>query len=140
MTVASVYDASTAVHTALAAVTTLTVYDGRVSPTPPKDAAGRVKPYAVLYAGPGAAHTDRYDDGQTELAWRCQVTVAAGTPAGALVAIDWVRAALTGLRLDPTNPGSGLLREDGDPGPLRRDDAVPDDPRWWTPLQFVLDT
>ena len=121
----------------LGTITNLTVYHGKVGDDPPRDEAGLVKPYAVLYTAGGRAFSDRLGYKATNLASGGQVTCAAGTPRGCDWAVDHVRAALTGFELIA---GSGKLREPFDPGPARRDDTVPGDLRWYVPLLFSLAT
>lgn len=110
-----------------------------------RDQAGRVKPYAVLYLGGGQASADRYGglraakDVPLDLAIPFQVTAAAGTYEGALWAVGKVRAALTGVQLFDGRTTT-RLREDTDPGPLRQDKAVPNDLRWYLPMQYRFAT
>lgn len=110
-----------------------------------RDNDGRVKPYAVVYLGIGQASADRYGgprpatDVPLDLTVPFQVTAAAGTYEGALWAAEQVRAALTGVQLFDGRT-STRLREDTDPGPIRKDQDVPSDLRWYLPMQYRFAT
>jgi hypothetical protein len=111
----------------------------------PRDDAGRAKPYVASYLGAGQATSSRHGglrrsiDVPLDLAVPFQVTAAAGTYEGALWAAGKVRAALTGLLLI-ANAQTTRLRETTDPGPFRRDEDVPDDVRWYLPMQYRFTT
>lgn len=118
----------------------LTIYDGKVPDNPPSD-SGIVRPYAAFYFNGGTAAPFTVSGDSRRLGWGFQVTPAAGTVAGALWAVDLLRATFTDRRLEPGNPASDPLREpDGiDLGPLRRDD-LPAGPRWYLPMFFTTIT
>lgn len=123
------------VFAALDALTTVAAYEGSVPDDPPHDAEGRVYPYVILWGAPG--HIDpegRTLDGGADgaLAWRPQVTVAAGDITWLLQAVDLVRAALDGLE-----PAAGtVLREEPVDVPVTKDPALKPD-RWFVPLFFT---
>jgi len=127
--------------TELAAITNLIVFDGHVPAlgSTQRDDEGRAKPYAVLYHNDGQVRSwDRYAYTALDLAAGFQVTCAAGTPRGALWVVDKVRARLTGRRL--LGASEGFCKEVTDPGPLRIDDDVPSDLRWFLPLLYRIAT
>jgi hypothetical protein len=141
-----------AVEERLDAVSGLTVFmggvpdDAEIPRDDPDDPTSPAKPYAAVYIGGGQATSDRHggirpidEDTPLDLSAPFQVTAAAGTPLGALWAVDKVRAALTGVRLF-NNGQTTRLREITDPGPLRSDKAVPNDPRWYLPMQYRFTT
>lgn len=110
-----------------------------------RDDAGRAKPYVASYLGAGQATSSRHGgvrraiDVPLDLTLPFQVTAAAGTYKGALWAVGEVRAALTGLLLI-ANAQTTRLREYTDPGPMRRDEDVPSDVRWYLPMQYRFTT
>jgi hypothetical protein len=125
----------------LDSISNLLVFDGRVPTldTADRDDEGRAKPYAVLYPNAGQVRTsDRHAYTALDLYAGFQVTCAAGTPRGALWVVDQVRARLTGKRL--LGASEGFCKEVSDPGPLRIDDDVPSDLRWFLPLQYRIAT
>lgn len=118
---------------ALKALPTVRVHDGHAPDDPARDAAGRVYPYAVVWGNPG--HTDedsRNAEGDADgaLAWRPQITVAAGDLTWLLQAVDLVRVRVDGLDLD-----GAVLREEPVDAPAQRDPDLPD--RWFVPLYFT---
>jgi hypothetical protein len=146
--VTTLREASDALVAVLEAVPNLLVFVGGVPDDEdlPRDDDGHVKPYAAIYLGGGQASSDRYAgarpiDGDTplDLSIPAQVTAAAGTYRGGLWAADMVRGALTGVRLF-NNLQTTRLKEVTDPGPIRKDQAVPDDLRWYLPMQYRFAT
>ena len=116
----------------------LTVRDGDQinDQPPPVDDVGRVKPYAVLWAGPGQTLQENLaavPDGR-QLGW--QVTAAGADANGCLWAADKVLATLVGARLVIPDGTSGVIYQAGDPGPARVDTAV-DPHRTYLPLLFT---
>lgn len=111
--------------------------------TMPRDEAGRALPYLASYLGAGQVFASRHGGIRPaagvplDLRVPFQVTAAAGTYEGALWAVGKTRAALTGLQL---LNGATRLREDTDPGPMRRDEDVPSDVRWYLPMQYRFTT
>lgn len=102
----------------------------------PADADGRVHAYAVYYPGPGWAHALLACGGTDSLDWTFQVTCAAGDRTRALWCVQQVRTAVTGTTV--TIGGQALqIREDGNPGALRRDDSVSPS-RFYVPLIFAI--
>jgi len=114
------------------------VFDGEVPDSPPKDGDQRVQAYVVLYSGAGRAYTEAVCATPTDLNWPFQITCVGGDETRCLWAIDATRSALTGRRLIVAGASVGLIREDGDLGPIRRDDAV-QPPRHYLPLLYRLD-
>lgn len=111
----------------------------------PRDDVG-VLPYAAIWQGGGQARSGRHggllalaDEVHLDLAIPLQVTAAAGSYDGALLAVTKVRAALTGARLFNDNRTT-RLREITDPGVIRKDQDVPDDLRWYLPMQYRFTT
>lgn len=104
--------------------------------TPPLDPDGRVHAYAVYYPSPGLARAVTLDADPDVLDFPFQVTCVGGDRGRALWCINQVRQALTGKWV--TVAGQELqIREDLNPGPVRRDDNV-SPPRHYFPLQFVI--
>jgi len=102
-------------------------------PTPPGD--NRVKAYAVLFSGAGAAGPHSLAAYPLVTALPFQVTVAGGTKDRTLNGVTLIRNVLASVELD----GFGLITEqEFDTGPVRRDD-VPVPPRHFVPMQFVLE-
>lgn len=127
-------------HTAtlaiLEAIPHMTVLDSEVPDDLPKDAAGRVYPYTVLWPSAGYRPNEIADDlaGTPDgtLEWPVQVTVASGDVMWTLGAVRVVRAALAGAWLTPR---TGRLREDpAAPSVTRDPDTTP--ARWFVPLLF----
>lgn len=123
------------------------VYPGEVPPDPPvitvgavPDPAGRIAPYVVVYGGAGLPDLEPdLGDGNVDLLWSFQTTVAAGYEADALHAVDRVfdqlyrwSPAVSGLVCGRVKPPPGF-----DPGPVLRDDKKTP-PRFWLPLQWQL--
>lgn len=126
--------------TMLQAIPNLLVYDAVVPATPPKDEAGKVKPYAVLYMGGGQVQpSDRLAWAASDLGISFQITCAAGTPRGCRWAVDKVRAKFTGHYV-VAGPANGRAKEVTDPGGMRREDSIPNDLRWFVPLLFRITT
>lgn len=124
-----------------AALPAVTVYDGDVPSTPPRDDAGRVYGYAAVWATGPRRHPDRpfqrgADDGLT---WTTYINAAAGTQAWALATATAVRIALDGYMPDDS---AGPLREpDGTPGAVTvRLDRDTNPPRYYVPLEFTTAT
>lgn len=115
----------------------LMVFDADVPTDPDRDADGLVKPYAVLYTDAGTTTGDRLGFKLTDLRAGGQVNCCAGTARGALWAVDRVREVLGGHELIP---GANRLREIGEAGPVRKDNSVPGDLRWYLPLIFRFAT
>ncbi|MEV7962410.1 hypothetical protein [Oerskovia paurometabola] len=124
-----------AVVAVLSEVRSVTWYDDGVVPANPKaDTAGRVYPYAVLYPGVGHRPAEAVAvDAQPgpELAWRTQVTVAAGTRTWCMQAAQLTRARLDHCEIAPgvtlvEVPTGLLVQKDPDVSPLR----------WFVPLYF----
>lgn len=118
----------------------LTVRDGdRINDSTlplPVDAIGRVKPYAVLWAGGGQILQENLaamPDGR-QLGW--QVTAAGADADGCMWAADKVLGALVGARLTIPDGSSGVIYQVGDPGPARVDTTV-DPHRTYLPLLFT---
>lgn len=109
-------DPTETILTALRTVTGFTggIYDGQVPAQVPTDTSGHVKPYAVLWAGPGTdlpterTLTGLYDTGVLD--WRPQLTVVGATPAICRQACDAAISVLANLPM----PGGGYLRPDSD--------------------------
>lgn len=131
------------VWTVIDAIPNLTTYRGQFVDAngkpfdPPLDPDGRVHPYAIVYFNGGRAYSRRVGGGPKALSWGFQVTCAGGDDNRALAAISAVRTALTETRI---NPGDGvkprrLVEDEGDPGPLRRDEGVSPS-RMYLPLYF----
>jgi len=118
----------------------LTVRDGdqvndKTNPLPVDD-AGRVKPYAVLWAGGGEILQENLAAIPDGRQWGWQVTAAGADANGCLWAADKVLAALVGARLVIPDGSSGVIYQVGDPGPARVDTAV-DPHRTYLPLLFT---
>lgn len=117
--------------------TSVTTYDGQVPDDVPINAAGQVKPYAVLWPSPGsfpsyeASPLSEQDAG--ELAWTCRVTVAAGDPWWVLDAAAGIRSLLSRARLVPR---AGLLKEPEGYMPQVQKDPDSKPVRWFVPLVF----
>lgn len=124
------------------AVTGVNTYDGEFvdangnTVQVPRDADGRVHPYAVYYPSPGWAHALLACGGTDSLDWTFQVTCAAGTRTQALWCVSKIRGALSGKRLTIRDQGL-LIHEELNPGSVRRDDKL-DPPRFYVPLLFAV--
>jgi hypothetical protein len=121
----------------LQAVANLGVYDVEVPETPPMDADGKVHPYSVLYVGAGNLVRSSLAAVHDHLDLPFQVTCAGGDATRCLWAVDKVRGALIDQRLTVTGRSLGVIRQDGDSGPPRRDDDVTP-PRHFTAVLFRL--
>lgn len=109
------------------------LYDGNVTSTVPLDADGTVHAYAVFYPGAGAPPAARRVGGRVRnLGWSFQVSCVGGDRTRLLWCLDTIRGRLTGQKL-----GGGVLREQGDPGPLRQDTSVTPY-RYRLPLDYTL--
>lgn len=107
-----------------------------MSMTPYADDDGRVHAYAVYFPSSGWAHALLACGGTDSLDWSFQITCAGGDRTRALWCVSKVRGVLSGARV--TVGGQGLLiREIGDPGPIRRDDKV-SPTRFYLPLLFAV--
>lgn len=113
-------------------------YDGEVPKNPPADNDGRVYGYAVLYDSPGRRHANALDGEQRSADRNFQVTCAGGDPNRVLWCVDRVTAQLVGSSVNVDGTARRIrLREDADPGTVRRDDDVKP-PRHFVPLRFQL--
>lgn len=120
----------------LDALTGFDAYDAEVPATPPLDPDGRVRAYAVLYAGPGELYASALDGGQRCLLGSVQVTCVGGDPSRALGCVDAVRTGLTGTVT--VDGATRVIRaKEQDTGPLRVDQAT-GAPRYYAPLEFDL--
>lgn len=142
MTAADVTELADPVWELLDAIANVSTFDGdfvNADGEPvavPADADGRVHAYAVYYPSPGWAHALLACGGTDSLDWTFQVTCAAGDRTRALWCVQQVRAALTGTTV--TIGGQELqIREEGNPGTLRRDDSVSPS-RFYAPLIFAI--
>lgn len=136
--------ASVAVLAALNTITGVTIYEGDPPSDPPREDPGDVSSpvlhYACLYMGGGQPRADRHAHRATNLDLGFTVTAVSGTPRGALWTVDKVRAALNGLRLI-AGLEHGRLREITEPSQrVRKDTDVPDDLRWYLPMQYRFAT
>lgn len=130
------------VWTLIDAVANVNTYDGEIVDSegvpidPPLDDDERVHAYAVYYPGAGFAHAQLACGGTDSLDWTFQVTCVGGDRTRALWCVNKIRAALTGQRIDINGQGL-VIREQGDPGFLRRDDQV-SPRRFYLPISFSL--
>jgi hypothetical protein len=122
---------------ALPGPSALTVYRGEVPDHPPTmPDSDRVAPYVVLFDGAGPTDLEPDVAGQNEdLAWRPQITIAAGFSPDCTQLVDRVCAwvyrwspVLEGVAADRLEPLPGF-----DPGPVRPDRTV-------SPIRFFLPT
>lgn len=113
----------------------VTVFVGE--PSPVTDADGLAHPYTAIFPGSGVRDSaDRAVAGQDGArSWRVQIKCAGGDVPRALRALVRAQNVLVGERLDDT---TGLIREDGDGGPIRKDDTVKP-ARWFTDLLLTVD-
>lgn len=134
-TIPSALTTADEVHTLLEAVAHVDVFRGKVGTVTTGD-DGSVNAYAVAYYGIGAPRATRLGAMPRNLALSWQVTCVGGDDVKALWCVDQVRAALTGQRIT-VDGRSGVVRELGDPGPIRPDrDVTPW--RYYLPLDFGL--
>lgn len=109
------------------------LYRGNVTATVPLDGDGSVHAYAVLYAGAGAIPAARRVGGRPRnLGWSFQVSCVGGDDTRLLWCVDQIRGRLTGQKV-----GGAVVREVGDPGPLREDTSITPY-RYFLPLDFGL--
>jgi hypothetical protein len=128
-------DLHTQLFTLLNTLTDVTVYDGEIDTDPPKDTAGRVKPYVVLFSGSGdASHRARLVQAQKELAWRPTVTCAAGYQAHLLHLVSRVRQLLIGAVFEVDGVSMQPLKAETGPDAAPIDKPPP--ARWFQPLPF----
>jgi hypothetical protein len=101
------------------------------------DGDGGVHPYLALFPGAGVRALTEADltGGPGQRDWRFQVTAAGGDIPRCIRAVQRAQDVLVGQRLDDT---TGLIREDGDGGPIRKDTTVAP-ARWYVPLLFVVE-
>lgn len=140
-------EASAAVEAALTAVPNLAVFMGGLPDdveVPRSIPGGPAKPYAAVFMGGGQVTSDRYpglrpvsSGAALDLSLPFQVSAVAGTYDGALWAVGKVRLALTGVRLFD---GATRLKEITQPGNVREDKTVPNDVRWYLPMQYRFTT
>lgn len=142
MTAVPVDQVADPVWTLISAIPEVNTYDGEFVDaagkpvTAPADPDGRVHAYAVYYPSPGFAHALLACGGTDSLDFSFQITCAGGDRTRALWCVQQVRNALTGATV--TVGGQALqIREDGNPGPLRRDDSVSPS-RFYVPLIFAI--
>lgn len=134
-TVPSVRTTADQVHALLDGIANLLVFRGAAGQIPlGKDKT--VDSYAVAYYGGGHPFVTRLGGRPRNVEWSAQITCAGGNDVKALWAIDQVRAALTGKRIT-VGARTGLLRELGDPGPIREDRSI-SPYRYYSPLDFGL--
>lgn len=139
---AEVADLADPIWTVLEAISNLNAYDGEIvddngAPIdPPLDDDKRVHAYAVYYPGGGFAHAQLACGGTDSLDWTFQITCAGGDRTRALWSVNKVRAALSGQRVT-VNGQDLLIREQGDPGFVRRDAQV-QPTRFYLPLTFAV--
>ena len=142
MTAVPVDQVADPVWTLIDAIAAVNTYDGEFvdadgAPVePPADDDGRVHAYAVYYPSPGFAHALLACGGTDSLDFTFQVTCAGADRTRTLWCVQQVRAALTGATV--TVNGQALqIREDGNPGPIRRDDKISPS-RFYVPLIFAI--
>lgn len=106
-------------------------------PTPRYDSDGGAHAYSAIFPGAGPrALMDSDLTGQPgPREFRFQIYCGGGDMARALRAAARAQDVLVGKRLDNT---TGLIREDGDGGPVRKDDTVRP-ARWFLPLLMVVE-
>lgn len=106
-------------------------------PSPVTDGDGLAHPYTAIFPSPGQRDlADATLDGTPGArAWRFQIKCAGGDVPRALRALQRAQNVLVGVRLDDT---TGLIREDGDGGPIRKDDTISPH-RWFTDLLLTVD-
>lgn len=113
----------------------VTVFLGEPAPVMDKD--GKAHPYNAIF--PGSGQRDPADADLTGAhgarSWPFQVKCAGGDVARALRALVRAQNVLVGQRLDDT---TGLIRENGDGGQIRKDDTVSPH-RWFTDLLLTVD-
>lgn len=124
------------VHELLEATANLTVFRGEAG-EPVMGEDGTVNAYVVGYYGAGAPHVRRLGGRPRNLAWSFQLTCVGGDDTKALWCVDEIRTALIGKRLDVEGRVTGLLREVGDTGPVRKDRGIVPH-RFYLPLDFGL--
>jgi hypothetical protein len=125
----------------LEAINGWTVFEGEPVDPPREDdnPSSPVLPYCCLYMGAGVTRSSRHGYRAVDLSLPWQITYAAGTPRGALWAFDKGRAALVGLHLFD-GAQHGVVKEDLDPGEVRKDKDVPNDIRWFLPMRYRITT
>lgn len=121
---------STAVLARLLTVTGVTVYDGKVPTTP-------VGAYVVFYGNAGIAANEGMASTPNGLRWGFYLVVAGTLPGQVRTAVDRVREALTGFRID-TAAAASPLNEDDLRSPMLRDDTVQSDVRFSQTLYYRL--
>ncbi|VXC44129.1 hypothetical protein [Nocardioides sp. AX2bis] len=110
----------------------------------PVDADGRVSPYVVLYPGLGRVR-DAEDtvtgSSSADLALLFQLTCVAGVADALLDLFDAVHDQVHLWSPGIAGIGGGRFRTPPgyDPGPMRRNDQA-NPPRFWSPMQYQLDT
>ena len=106
-------------------------------PAPKTDGDGKAHPYHAIFPSPGLrdARDARLDGAHGARLWRVQIKCAGGDVARALRALERAQNVLVGACLDDT---TGLIREDGDGGPVRKDDTV-SPARWFTDLLLAVE-
>ena len=102
------------------------------------DSDGKAHAYIVLY--PYTALADRAEEdlqaSSSLRLQRFQATCAGGDVRRALIAVERLQDTVVGKVLAP---GTGVVREDGDLGPLRKDLTVSPN-RWYAPIDLVVET
>jgi hypothetical protein len=101
------------------------------------DSDSKAHAYLAIFPSPGAlslADADLAGHGGPR-DWRFQVTAAGGDVARCIKAVQRAQDVLVDIHLDDT---TGIVREDGDPGPIRPDTSIAP-LRWFVPLLFVVE-
>lgn len=120
-------------HTTLVTDQGVDVHVGRVGQAATFPGTDTIRPYLVLWAGPGQTTGNRLAGRPHGLVWSLPVTCVGADTDTCLWALAHTRAALDGVRL---TADAGLLRQTSDPGNLRVDDDVRP-PRTYVPLTFA---
>lgn len=109
-----------------------------VDSTPPVDAGGVVKGYAVLHASPGNDTPNNMAGVQGNILWDFYIEVCGGDDDYLLGAVDIVRGLFTGKTLTVANHGVGLMRPPPGAQPRKLINQLVSPARWYVQLEYNL--
>lgn len=139
MPVVAILPLAAAVKARLDGATGLTVYETAVTGTPPRDAGGKIRSYAVLHPGGGDTTRHSLDAAPGPVLWPFTVMCVGGDHDYLLGAVDAVRGRLEGFVLTVANTSCGPIQPPpGFQPPPAKPDHDENPTRLWLPLLFQV--